>query len=104
MGGGVYLAGVDAAILMTGKSAITGNFAGKLGAGVLCDGPPAWSEVSKPLLLTMVDSAVITGNTATDHGGGIYVTGKVSLDGVMCGSQTLANVTGNIPDDCYFEP
>jgi hypothetical protein len=32
------------------------------------------------------------------------VRGKVSLDGVMCGPQTLANVYGNTPDDCYVEP
>jgi len=24
-------------------------------------------------------------------------------NGVSCGSQTLANVYGNGPDDCYFE-
>jgi hypothetical protein len=51
--------------------------------------------------LTMTGSSSISGNTA-GVGGGLYTYGQVSMTGVMCGPQTLANVSGNTPDDCYF--
>jgi len=41
---------------------------------------------------------------ATARGGGLYNASGGTLVGVSCGPQTLANVYGNTPDDCYFEP
>ena len=124
-GGGVLNWG--ARLTMSGSSSITGNTASER-SDVSCDwaGGPRGGGVylrfdkHAPTILTMRDSAVITGNTVSCgdyrgcdgddwgnplplHGGGIYAEGKVSLDGVSCGTQTGANVYGNTPDDCYLE-
>jgi hypothetical protein len=60
--------------------------------------------------LVMTGSSRITQNDArtglngvTGSGGGLYNASGGTFDGVMCGSQSYANVYGNTPDDCYFE-
>ena len=55
-------------------------------------------------ILTMNDSARISGNTAV-HGGGVHNTKQGSLVGVVCAPPaTGANVIRNTPDNCYHIP
>ena len=60
--------------------------------------------------LTMTGSATLHDNEAQSVppglaglGGGVYNANGGILNGVNCAPQTLANVYGNSPDDCYFE-
>ena len=94
-GGGIHNSG---SVTLNDSSVVRDN-AAPLGGGVSLYGADR-----PPPTLTMTGSATITGNTATVHGGGIYVKGGASLTGVNCAPHTYANVYGNTPDDCYFEP
>jgi hypothetical protein len=58
--------------------------------------------------LTITGSGRIFGNEARmggkpGLGGGVYNASGGTLAGVRCRPQTGANVSGNTPDDCYFE-
>jgi hypothetical protein len=102
-GAGVFNTGV---VVLNDSSSITGNKVeafgyGSHGGGVYMVRDPSLPE---PPSLTMTGSATISGNSAGDQGGGVYVGLGSVLDGVMCGSQTGGNVYGNTPDDCYVEP
>ena len=103
VGAGVTNAGT---IVLNDSSTISGNTLhdspnGSYGGGVWMLNDPS---LSVPPSLTMTGSATISGNAVGDKGGGIYASADSILSGVSCGPQTLANVYGNTPDDCYFEP
>ena len=84
-------------LTLNDSSSITGNSAAESGAGVYL-----WEGTGASL--TMTGSSTISGNTTGKTGGGIYAGAGSTLIGVSCGPQTLANVYGNTPDDCYLEP
>lgn len=97
-GGGVANAG--GTVIMNDRSSIYENRArpgsgSGFGGGVWNDGGTAGAGT-----LQMRDSATIYGNAAS-QGGGVW--SSATLVGVGCGSQTLANVYGNTPNDCYQE-
>ncbi len=52
--------------------------------------------------LTMKGSSSISGNTAL-QGGGVYAQSWATLVGVTCAPEASANVFGNSPDDCYLD-
>ena len=92
------------AVVLNDSSAITNNAVedfrfGSFGGGVYMMRD---SSLPEPPSLTMTGSATISGNSASDSGGGIYVGTGSTHSGVSCGPQTLANVHSNSPDDCYF--
>ena len=49
----------------------------------------------------MVGTSSISGNTASQSGGGLYRV-RGTLTGVSCGPGTYANVYGNSPNDCFL--
>jgi hypothetical protein len=124
-GGGVVNWGTAATLTLNGASSIRANAASGHGGGVWSaygtvtlndssairdnvsggDGGGIWNDAFRRVALTMTGSSTITGNSAT-KGGGVFNVGPRSLAtlvGVSCAPQTLANVYGNAPDDCFFE-
>ena len=83
----------------TGTTDFQGVIHGGKGGGIRNEGS-----------LTMNDSSSIHDNIAEGgdgiegRGGGIYNASGGTLVGVNCAPHTYANVYGNMPDDCYFEP
>ncbi|MFC4456587.1 hypothetical protein [Deinococcus sonorensis] len=118
-GGGVRLYAGSRATMSGGT--ISGNRA-RWGAGVVIDGPYQTSPTSEFTLSggtvsgnTIVDSSNVgggffnmgtltitsgnvTGNTATQHGGGVYNSKTATY------SQPGGSVSGNTPDDVYTSP
>ena len=82
-------------LTLNDASSISGNSAAESGGGVFM--------VSSAASLTMTGSSTISGNTTGQFGGGVYAGAGTTLVGVNSAPQTLANVYGNTPDDCYFE-
>ena len=84
------------AVTLNGTSHISDNTARDDGGGVLDE----YGAAS----LTMHDAAYITGNKAHDDGGGLWHRRhNRARSRVVCAPETLANVYGNTPDDCFFE-
>jgi hypothetical protein len=108
LGGGVRNMG---SLVMNDASSIRDNIAS---GG--CSGPPYLSRgggVYNEGTVTMTGASRITGNEAgaaavglrePGLGGGLYDASGGILNGVYCAPHTYANVYGNTPDDCYFEP
>ena len=102
-GAGVFNSGT---LVLNDSSSIRGNSVSAWRAGSYGGGVYMVRDVSlpEPPSLTMTGSSTINGNAAGGPGGGVYAGAGSVLTGVSCAPQTLANVYGNTPDDCYLEP
>jgi len=103
-GGGITLN--DASSITGNRAAASDSCCERRCGGTRSLGGGVW--VAFATTFTMTGASVISGNHAACGAGGLYSEigpdSSGSLVGVSCAPQTLANVYGNTPDDCYIEP
>ena len=102
--GGVYSTGT---LSMHGQSSIHDNSSG--GGWFNAGGRAVACTTRAPSRCTTPAASMTTVSSgprlaAPGGWGGLYNASGGTLVGVNCAPHTYANVYGNTPDDCYFEP